>query len=392
MKRLALALLLASPLSAAAQQVSPFAPHRFDYIFAGSQLRIAAFAGYGGNSVDLLAITSAGRIIDDFVASDILLVGGLFPGSTRVLFGSRGGAGVFTNYSTGPWHLGISAEAASYAAAQLPEPAANLLRKGNAANATIDTRNLFARALVTREIGLTAARRAHHGALTIEVGGAARLVTPVVSAAGRIDPLHDGPALVLNNDLISAQADVVHAEGRADGNGFAFDFFAGITVREVHASISVVDVGRVRITQRTHHRAVDVQNVDLEEFAEYIDATVESSARESQVLSLPRRIEARVSTAFAPQVAGGLFLRHQSAGDLGVDESAVGVMLGWSPVQLMSVRGGVARLSDERWTALAGAGLEFGRVFFDVTFDADGLPNFDRARGIVAATSLGVRF
>jgi len=335
MKRFTIALLIvllaASPRFAAAQQVAPFAPNRFDHLLTGSQVRVAASAGYGGNSVDLLAITSTARILNEFMATDVLLIGGLVPGRGNVELGARGAAGVFTAIAAGAWHMSVSAEAGSYAAVHLPAAAANLLRQGNVENTTIDTRNLFASGLVTREIGLAAARRIALNDLAFAFGANARHVAPIVFATGRIDPLHDGPALNINNDNISAQADVVHADGRADGGGYAFDLHAEVITRGVTASLTLSDLGNVRVDYRTLHRAVNVQNMSIEDFVQHIDGTVTTQSNESRKLTLPGRIDARVSAAINPQFSGGMFLHHQYAGDLGAAESALGATLGWDP-------------------------------------------------------------
>lgn len=388
-----LLLLLASPRIAAAQEFRPFAPGRFDHMLANSQVRIAASGGYGGNSIDLLAISSAGRILNDFVASDVLLIGGLIPGDGGVRFGSHAAAGVFATLPAGPsWEFSAAVEGGSYMTVRLPKTAADLLRLGNVVTSDVDTRNMFARVLATREIGIGVAHRIHTLTSTLTVAANARHLAPLMFAAARIDPLRESPALTVDGERVSAQADVVYAGGHPDGSGYALDFFARVEFQSFQASVHLADVGKVRIRTQTHHRAVDVDAENLEAFAEHIDATTETIASQTRSYGLPRRIDVRGSALVTQELSAGVFLRHQDAGDLGISESAVGSSLGWAPVQPLGLRAGIALIDGQRWNVLAGAGLELGPVLFDLSFDADDFPTFDRARGVQIGTSLGFRF
>jgi len=393
MKRWMAVLLLASPHIAAAQQDSPFTPNRFDHMLTGSQVRIAASGMYGGSSVDLLAITSAAQIADDFMPADLLLIGGLLPGTSKVEFGARGRAALVTIVQARDWFISASVEAASYGAANIPEDAANLLRKGNVLeNAPIDTRNLFARGLVTRELGIGIARRHDLDGITFEAGAAVRHLSPVAFASGRIYPLSEGPALVVDNGQLSAHADVVHSSGQAAGSGYALDLHVAAVTRNLRASLSLTDLGKVRVDARTHHRTLDVQDVSIEELLDAIDQTAATADDQSRTRTLPRRIEARFASAFSRQVSGGLFLRRQAAGDLGIDESTLGAVVGWLPADVVRLRGGLAWIDLDRWALLAGASIDLGRLQLEVSFDADRPTFIDHARALALSTGFAVRF
>jgi len=392
MRRLAVVLLLATPHLTAAQQGQPFTPGRFDHILEGSSLRIAVAGDYGGNSLDLLGITSAARIINDFNPSDILLIGGLFPGNSQVRFGSRANAALSMTITAGAWYFSASAGAGSYAGAQVPETAALLLRAGNTVNSTVDTRNLFVRALGTREVGIGVTRRLHAGTTGITLGAHVRHVTPWFFASGAMHSLQDGPALTVQEERISAQTDLTFTEGAVEGRGYAFDLFGEIEHGALRASVHLSDAGAVVVDALVQHRAIVVRSVDLVEFAEAIDRSTPTQSRESRAYTLPQQLEARLSRSIGSIFAAGLFVRRRSMGELGIAEFAAGAALGWSPADALTLRTGMTWNDSKQWKLSGGGNLGVGRLSLDASIETDGFQNVDHARGLMIATSLAVLF